>query len=1140
MSRTELSDNRIFFFEYSAHYEVPDSVKSLRETLLDFFCTVIDRLGTYREDAFEQPSCLLPILQVFDEDERTQIAATIDRHDATKKRALALQWCHDLEQEWVDFFHEHFFDPLASKFDVTNSDSRRAYNRPWSLFSDQFRLDHKQTASMTQPIPDLTASFSIFDFRTDGSQWPRMRWLKDIMVENFSRATLERLCKHGLHPSATGTYHEGREEGIDPSSSVCYPWLIVEHQKAGQRTSAECYCRAANDAAAALMMFRRLARYSADNIPPVVTMTTVGEIVGIWIAFFDTKQEAYKMIRIWKGFMTTIVDIVKLEAILENLHTWATRVLKPWISHCIDQWKRYHPADTISDFHNIGRSYSGLSSANIDTKAPDPKQTATTQNEVEGVMNINSTLDSKPAPLLRIEALPQSRSRVNSDPFPRPSAAFIANQPGSKSASKETWPDIMMNQKRKAIQRPYKLWSNSCDDDDTWQIPPVPLEAQADPDPDPDIGVTDGSTAGQKMHDVRAKRKVLASETTGRRIRVKLPSLTVDRHPSSDHSSLREIANEAPISSPISDLSIEDIIPARSPPASPLSNYRPFAPTWTPAPPTSTDLTFGEKAALAWKSFRDKSFPDPADPKPLQSAMTRYHDPRYSVQGRWVDNNSATRSPCAGTLPTLLETEERETGHSHFGGPNVSYQSLAPSGWKQELSRGKRPDNQTGTNPRTDWWDDKSDTVRESELTVRENGLTAREKGLVARENQLIVRENGITRRENELTVRENGLTVREKELTVRESELVTRENELMSTENELMSIEGELTAREEGLTAREEKLTARENELADEPSDDTPDDTSVDPQARKPKRSLNYFNALSEMLETVSTDSLSDTEAPLIDVEAADMDTEAAFTDIKAALIETKAALVDTKAAVLNIKAAFIEIKAAVTWAEATLATTKTAPADAKADPRSHEADPRMTMISGTQLPKAEALIAGISHLRGDELGKLVETYLLTGEGLPAIVQHIDGPESSPASEAGLTMPLPKELPKRLEPPKDLEKGASAAPRRSRKIGPPATTAGPRSAGRMLTVRRNPPLRRAFATGGRSRMPLFLRPFYLSPVVCQFLQTMEAVEVETRLCGVKLVFPDLAALNMGGKPEPRNRMSRRVIPWPQGAQKLI
>lgn len=41
--------------------------------------------------------------------------------------------------------------------------------------------------------------------------------------------------------------------------------------------------------------------------------------------------------------MTVVLDISKFRAILENLHTWAMRVLRPWISTYIDQWRARYP-----------------------------------------------------------------------------------------------------------------------------------------------------------------------------------------------------------------------------------------------------------------------------------------------------------------------------------------------------------------------------------------------------------------------------------------------------------------------------------------------------------------------------------------------------------------------------------------------------------------------------------------------------------------------------------------------------------------------------------------------------------------------------------------------------------------------------
>ena len=45
---------------------------------------------------------------------------------------------------------------------------------------------------------------------------------------------------------------------------------------------------------------------------------------------------------IWKGDMTITWDVIRLRTILDNLHTWAMRVLRPQLSMYIDQWKFRH------------------------------------------------------------------------------------------------------------------------------------------------------------------------------------------------------------------------------------------------------------------------------------------------------------------------------------------------------------------------------------------------------------------------------------------------------------------------------------------------------------------------------------------------------------------------------------------------------------------------------------------------------------------------------------------------------------------------------------------------------------------------------------------------------------------------------
>lgn len=127
-------------------------------------------------------------------------------------------------------------------------------------------------------------------------------WPVDDVVKNFTRNNLESLAAHGLHSSVAGIFNDGRKDRIVPSDCICYPWLVVEHKKLEQAKEIECYCQAANAAAAELMMFRTLVKYATHKIvPPVVTMTTVGEFVRIWIAYFDTDSEQYVRDPVYSG-----------------------------------------------------------------------------------------------------------------------------------------------------------------------------------------------------------------------------------------------------------------------------------------------------------------------------------------------------------------------------------------------------------------------------------------------------------------------------------------------------------------------------------------------------------------------------------------------------------------------------------------------------------------------------------------------------------------------------------------------------------------------------------------------------------------------------------------------------------------------
>jgi hypothetical protein len=92
------------------------------------------------------------------------------------------------------------------------------------------------------------------------------------------------------------------------SDYICFPWLIVEHKKAGEVALEEkCYCQAANAGTAAIMMLETLSgivpgvkeHKAHEHIPPVVTMTTVDKIVRVWITYSckPSDNDAAKYVR---------------------------------------------------------------------------------------------------------------------------------------------------------------------------------------------------------------------------------------------------------------------------------------------------------------------------------------------------------------------------------------------------------------------------------------------------------------------------------------------------------------------------------------------------------------------------------------------------------------------------------------------------------------------------------------------------------------------------------------------------------------------------------------------------------------------------------------------------------------------------
>ncbi|KAI9147079.1 hypothetical protein HJFPF1_13110 [Paramyrothecium foliicola] len=369
MDKYILRKNRIHLREDPSEAQAqPSHVAALRIALLDFDCTISDRLSIDKDDDLDGIENIYKDLRI-SEFERTLINETLAEDKGIQDYAGRLSRGKDREREWECFYRDKFFNPLASEMKIDDKDTRRtsrnkyyydyfehAQSRHWTLFAGAQSFRKADRQGLSEPRPDWVAFFPIFNFAAGNkadriSTSHRWQWKhspKDSIIDNFSLKTLEHLSQYGLESNSAGIFRRGRKTPIEPSDCICFPWFIVEHKKKEHSLEEECYCQAANAGAATVMMLQTLSKHCerrGDDIqvPPVATMTTVGEVVRIWITYSCNGSKEFKADCIWKGNMTVVLDIDKLRAILENLHTWAMRVLRPWISSYIDQWRVRYP-----------------------------------------------------------------------------------------------------------------------------------------------------------------------------------------------------------------------------------------------------------------------------------------------------------------------------------------------------------------------------------------------------------------------------------------------------------------------------------------------------------------------------------------------------------------------------------------------------------------------------------------------------------------------------------------------------------------------------------------------------------------------------------------------------------------------------
>ncbi|ORX99675.1 hypothetical protein BCR34DRAFT_668413 [Clohesyomyces aquaticus] len=314
-----------------------------------------------------------------DKDERHTYREYVERYDidrcetifdqaSTIKRKVDQVLSED-EQRWSEISVLYIFNKLINK--ARNGEGKVYKQRALSALS-RFRAEKEHTwyagrtllrehcqethFELKAPKPDLYFCFHAY-VQGDTECGPLSG---DDYIENFSMTRLSQLKEQ--YPNLV-RHHKGRQFGFYPSpctkfydlnslkSRTCFPWAVCEwkHQGAvGTRDEIYLHCQAANAAAICLTMFANAATGGRpapviDEIRPVVCMTLAGAKSKVWVAYVTEIKDGrykYRMRCIWKGDLSIIVDNIKLCVVIENLHFWAMNHLRPWLSSCVDQWRR--------------------------------------------------------------------------------------------------------------------------------------------------------------------------------------------------------------------------------------------------------------------------------------------------------------------------------------------------------------------------------------------------------------------------------------------------------------------------------------------------------------------------------------------------------------------------------------------------------------------------------------------------------------------------------------------------------------------------------------------------------------------------------------------------------------------------------
>ncbi|PSN65039.1 hypothetical protein BS50DRAFT_50001 [Corynespora cassiicola Philippines] len=309
--------------------------------------------------------------------------------------------------------------------------SHKSFN--WDEFNIPFEY-RVLVGRRNLPEPKITYAFPIVQTPHPGET---KGFARDELGQALTPQVLKKLVQQGISCAPTTAIEEGTnlrsKVPLMGSTKPCFPWAIVEMNHDGPTSSRSdeiCYCQAANTAAAALQiqtqLFNSLGKDAIFQPPPVIVFTCVGPIVKVWLAYESSpslfSSPSQRMVCIWSTSAQLTWGIASLRAIIMNMKTWASRILKPRIQTCALQASKKTgqiPPQTITIPNPTSSIFSCLptaSSASLPSSlgqsasafSPSDRKTASTKNMTKG--DLFGTLQTTPQ-----DSIPDDSHRSHDD-----------------------------------------------------------------------------------------------------------------------------------------------------------------------------------------------------------------------------------------------------------------------------------------------------------------------------------------------------------------------------------------------------------------------------------------------------------------------------------------------------------------------------------------------------------------------------------------------------------------------------------------------------------------------------------------------------------------------------------------------------